>query len=105
MTLTPLAVPPRPGKRRDRAVLINGTPYLLVAVREDKHINREQPVIGYRLAKVDGTPYDLQPDSPVWHCDCPDFEHNRQYATTPETRECKHIRALRAALNRTPTEE
>lgn len=54
-------------------------------------------LLGYRLTKKDGTTYDLAIGPDVWELDCPDYVHGRAHATTPETRECKHCRAVRQA--------
>lgn len=46
-----------------------------------------------RLGKADGTVYEVQTVEGV--CSCPDQKYNR--------RECKHVKALKAALCRRPT--
>jgi hypothetical protein len=56
---------------------INGQLYGVVAVDG-----------GYQLVKPDGTVYDV--DGTTWSCTCPD--------ATWRQRECKHAKALRAAL-------
>jgi hypothetical protein len=53
-------------------------------------------LLGYRLAKRDGTAYDLTAD--LQTCDCPDFTQNRAHAEAAELRLCKHCRGLAAAL-------
>jgi len=64
----------------DGAVLeINGTPYTVVVITG-----------GYRLVKADGTTYDI--DGTTWTCSCPD--------ATWRQRECKHVKALRAASSK-----
>lgn len=55
-------------------------------------------LVCYSLAKPDGTAYCVVPGTDIWECDCPDYVFNRVRATTPETRECKHIRAVRKAV-------
>jgi hypothetical protein len=45
----------------------------------------------YRLEKLDGPTYDIDATAPEWRCDCPD--------ATYRNRECKHVKALRAALS------
>ena len=51
-------------------IRINGTAYLLTAVREDRMVNKDQPVIGWKLTKADATVYDVHPGEPAWSCDC-----------------------------------
>jgi hypothetical protein len=63
---------------------INGTAYA-VTVLEDRGA-----VIGYRLQKAGGSPYDINSTANPWTCDCPDALYRQ--------RECKHVLALRAAL-------
>jgi hypothetical protein len=53
--------------------------------------------VGYRLEKLDGTVYDVNAEGEPWTCDCPD--------ATYRERECKHVKALRAALSRTAVEK
>jgi hypothetical protein len=54
---------------------------------------------GYRLTNQLGAKvYDIDVTQEPWACDCPDYTYNRAEATDPETRVCKHCRALRAAL-------
>jgi hypothetical protein len=55
-------------------LLINGRPYGVIVLQG-----------GYRLVKPDGMTYDI--DSESWSCTCPYLQ-----------RECKHAKALRAAL-------
>jgi hypothetical protein len=105
--------PPQPVTGSCRWVLQpgrTGTPGLLVisARRADGRAASETytltehrdggRLVGYRLAKPDGTAYDLVPGEGVWECDCPDYTFNRATATTPAARECKHCRATRRAL-------
>jgi hypothetical protein len=52
---------------------------------------------GYRLEKLDGAVYDVDTERESWTCDCPD--------ATYRERECKHVKALRAALARTAVEK
>jgi hypothetical protein len=56
-------------------------------------------VVGYSLSKPDGTAYCVVPGPDLWECDCPDYVFNHERATTPETRECKHVKATRKALD------
>jgi hypothetical protein len=45
----------RPDRHGDNGVLaINGVPYLLKPVREDRAVNRRRPVVGYKLTKAGG---------------------------------------------------
>jgi hypothetical protein len=59
-------------------LVINGVPYGVLAMQG-----------GYRLVKSDSTIYDVNGEK--WQCDCPD--------ATYRGRECKHAKALRAALS------
>jgi hypothetical protein len=63
---------------------INGTAYTVTALTNEQTGQIE----GYRLVKQDGTTYDV--DAHWWTCDCPDAVYRN--------RECKHVKALRAAL-------
>jgi hypothetical protein len=45
---------------------------------------------GYRLEKLGGAVYDIDAAGAQWQCDCPDAVYRE--------RECKHVKALRAAL-------
>jgi hypothetical protein len=45
---------------------------------------------GYQLEKLGGPVYDIDATAPEWRCDCPDAIYRE--------RECKHVRAVRAAL-------
>ncbi|HKI36596.1 MAG TPA: SWIM zinc finger family protein [Gemmataceae bacterium] len=58
-------------------LVINGQPYGVLVMAG-----------GYRLVKPDGTAYDV--NGQTWECDCPD--------ATYRGRQCKHSKALRAAL-------
>jgi hypothetical protein len=42
--------------------------------------------------------YDIDTKAEPWVCDCPDYTWNRAEAQTPETRVCKHCKALAVAL-------
>lgn len=68
---------------------INGTTYDLLPV-----LSQGGRIIGYNLHKWDeaGTVYHVDTDFPRWECSCPDAKYRR--------RECKHAKALRAALER-----
>jgi len=57
---------------------------------------QEGNLLGYRLAKQDGTVYDVP--AGLNDCTCPDFVYGRAQAQTAELRLCKHCRALRQAL-------
>ena len=64
--------------------------YEVLRLRDDK-----ERVVGFRLKKmmwyiVDTKTYDIYVCSYAWRCDCPDAEYHGH--------ECKHARALRAAL-------
>src|SRR5690349_14876320 len=61
---------------------INGTAYEVLPLYDGTAL------VGYRLLKADGRMYDLPAD--LSRCDCPD--------ATYRERECKHVKALRAAL-------
>jgi hypothetical protein len=63
---------------------INSTPYTVTILRSPSGVN------GYRLGKEDGKTYDIDAFAETWKCDCPD--------ATYRERECKHVKALRAAL-------
>jgi hypothetical protein len=63
---------------------INGTAYEVTVFKE------EGGVAGYRLQKFNGPAYDIDARLDQWTCDCPD--------ATYRERECKHVKALRAAL-------
>jgi hypothetical protein len=63
---------------------INGTVYTVSV------LNLYGQLTGYRLEKLDGPTYDLDATAEPWRCDCPD--------ATYRNRECKHVKALRAAL-------
>lgn len=52
----------------------------------------EGKVTGYRLVKDDDEGYDVDATGKDWHCTCAD--------STYRQRECKHVKALRAALSR-----
>lgn len=67
----------RIGHADGAALEINGTAYDVIPFDG-----------GFRLVKSDGTAYDIDAES--WQCDCPD--------ATYRGRECKHAKALRAAL-------
>lgn len=59
--------------------------------------------VGYRLTnQANGKVYDIDTTSPsgIWQCDCPDY-YFRQERTGCE---CKHARALKAALSRVQAE-
>jgi hypothetical protein len=63
---------------------INGAVYTVTLLHLDGR------VIAYRLEKLDGATYDIDATGPQWTCDCPDATYRQ--------RECKHLRAVRAAL-------
>jgi hypothetical protein len=65
---------------------INGTSYTVTVLRGPSG------VVGYRLGKDDGKTYDIDATGETWKCDCPD--------ATYRERECKHVKALRAALRK-----
>jgi hypothetical protein len=50
-------------------------------------------VSGYRMAKVDGTTYDVCTTEERWTCDCPDATFHPERPGG-----CKHVKALQAAL-------
>ena len=66
-------------------LLINGQQYVVETLL-DSNINHA----GYRLTKDDQTTYDIDTTGKDWLCSCPD--------ATYRERECKHAKALRAAL-------
>ena len=64
---------------------INGQSYTVTVHRDGGR------VLGYRLEKLDGRAYDIDASAGEhWACDCPD--------ATYRGRECKHVKALQAAL-------
>jgi hypothetical protein len=65
------------GDPHSGVLLINGRPYGVVAIPG-----------GYRVVKPDGVVYDL--DARSWACTCPDAVWRQ--------RQCKHAKAVRAAL-------
>lgn len=70
---------------------INGTVYDVLPV-----LSVGGNVHGYNLHKWDdaGTVYHVDTDFPRWECNCPDSRFR------PKPEGCKHIRALKAALQR-----
>ena len=74
---------------RTGCIEINGTTYDVLPV-----LSSGGNVHGYNLHKWDaeGTVYFVDTDFPEWTCTCPDMKYRR--------RQCKHCRALRAALAR-----
>jgi hypothetical protein len=75
-----------PLSQRDTGVLrINDAEYFVTV-----HRNEAGQAQGYRLEKPDGTAYDIDTTGRDWLCDCPDATYRQ--------RECKHAKALRAAL-------
>jgi hypothetical protein len=55
---------------------------------------------GFRLTnETSGNVYDIDA-TPLsgWACDCPDGQYRATHATTLETRQCKHVLALQAAV-------
>jgi hypothetical protein len=72
------------GETGTGVLAINGTDYTVTVLRNQDRIT------GYRLQKLDGTVYDIDASQLDWRCDCPD--------STYRERECKHVKALRAAL-------
>ena len=68
-----------------RRLAINDAEYFVTV-----HRDRDGRALGYRLERRDGTAYDIDATGPDWQCDCPDATYRQ--------RECKHARALRAAL-------
>jgi hypothetical protein len=73
------------GKVSHTGVLeINGAVYTVTILRLYGQL------VGYRLEKLDGQTYDIDAASEPWQCDCPDAVYRE--------RECKHVKALRAAL-------
>ena len=79
-------------------IRINGTPYLVSAIRSDAGRKKDRVIIGWRLVKADRQSYDIYPKTFNWECDCPDSIFGRDRALTPELRVCKRCAALRAAL-------
>jgi hypothetical protein len=72
----------------DTGVLaINRTDYTVTVLRGP------DSVLGYRLAKADGTVYDVCVTEERWTCDCPDATYKPERPGG-----CKHVAALRAAL-------
>ena len=65
--------------------------------RVEEHVYADRTT-AFRLTKQDGAFYDVQLTAANPCCDCGDFCFNRANATTAETRVCKHIAAIRAAL-------
>lgn len=70
---------------------INGQDYDLTTVKT-----------GYRLERLDPATFELVAHTidttwghGCWRCSCPDARHRRPYS-------CKHVRALRAAINAAP---
>ena len=73
---------------------INGSSYTVETLL-DSNIDHA----GYRLTnQLKAKVYDIDTTQEPWVCDCPDYTYNRAHATDPETRVCKHCKALRAAL-------
>jgi hypothetical protein len=73
---------------------INGTSYTVEELL-DSNIDHA----GYRLThQLKARVYDIDTKAEPWVCDCPDYMYNRAEARTPETRVCKHCKALQAAL-------
>jgi hypothetical protein len=72
------------GETGTGVLAINGTDYTVTVLRN------QDRVTGYRLQKLDGTVYDIDAGREQWGCDCPD--------ATYRERQCKHVKALRAAL-------
>ena len=75
---------------------INGTEYGYSPVI------RAGVTTGHLLFKGDGAVYAVDARDAAWSCDCPDSLYSRPRATTPEARQCKHVRCLTAALPRRP---
>ena len=69
---------------------INGHDYIVTVLRGPSG------VVGYRMAKPDGTAYDVCTTEEHWSCDCPDATFHPERPGG-----CKHIAALRAALKAT----
>jgi hypothetical protein len=69
---------------------INGTNYTVTVLRG------QNGIVGYRMAKVDGTVYDIGTTEERWTCDCPDATFHPERPGG-----CKHVVALRAALKAT----
>jgi hypothetical protein len=65
------------------------------------HADHTGRVIGYRLTKDDGTTHDI--DADLWQCGCLDFPQ-RAAARVREglPPDCKHVKALKAALPKCP---
>jgi hypothetical protein len=77
-----------PAARRTRLLLVIGeTIYGLRAIACDRAVAER----GFRLAKADGTHYDVSQSPYGPHCDCPDFIFRRD-GLDPDG--CKHVRAL-----------
>ncbi len=70
------------GDTKSGLLEINGTPYAIIT------LEFQGQTTGYRILKAGGTTYDV--DTEWWTCTCPD--------STYRQRECKHAKALRAAL-------
>ena len=87
-------------RRENGALMLNGAPYLLSPIWSGTNGRKAtRGVVGWRLAKGDGTLHDVRTDAAPWTCDCIDYVHTRALAVTAETRSCKHIRALQQLLH------
>lgn len=68
---------------------INGTEYVVTVLRDQTRL------LGYRLTKpADMAAYDVCTQGTPWTCDCPDATFHPERPGG-----CKHVAALRAALN------
>jgi hypothetical protein len=72
------------GETGTGVLAINGTDYTVTSLQN------QDRVTGYRLQKLSGTVYDIDASREQWGCDCPD--------ATYRERQCKHVKALQAAL-------
>jgi hypothetical protein len=75
------------GETGTGVLAINGHNYTVTV------LHSPSGVTGYRMAKVDGTTYDLCTTEQCWTCDCPDATFHPERPGG-----CKHVAALRAAL-------
>ena len=88
------------GNREHGVAMLNGVPYLLSPIWASTNGRKvTRGVVGWRLAKGDGTLHDVRTDAGPWTCDCIDYVHNRAVALTAETRSCKHIQSLQQLLH------
>ena len=67
---------------------INGTAYTVMEIKN-----------GFLLRKEDGTEYGISIEEQPWVCDCGDYTFRR---ANVDPKGCKHVAALRAALDHIP---